>query len=113
MHKLILFILVVLLCSSNKSDFTFTLPADIFNGFVVGTVKAYTEDKGETITYKIISGNTNTSFKIASVTGVLTISNTAYINSRSKKYFDLVVRVTDSSPAKKSAQATVTVITKK
>ena len=84
----------------------------------VGTVKASDEDnlnnpKLQTLKYSIVSGNTNTSFKIGSLTGILTVNNATYIKSRTKKFFELVIRVTDNGIPVKYSQATVTIITAK
>ena len=113
MKKLLALFVVFLLCSSATHDVTFVLPRVITNGMVVGTVSAYDPDKGQKLKYSIISGNSYTSFKISSSTGVLSVNNAAYIKSRTKKYFSLVIRVTDNGIPPLSAQATVTVITRK
>ena len=86
------------------------------NGQVVGTVIASDPDNvnhpnKQTLKFSIVSGNTNTAFKIASLTGVLTVNNATYINSRTKKYFDLVIKVTDNGVPVQSAQATIRVTT--
>lgn len=94
--KLIFLLLLALILSSSKPAIELQLPVDIRNGQVVGAVAAADQDQGQTLTYEIVSGNKSFSFRLDPVTGVITVRNAAYIRSRAERYFDLVIKVTDS-----------------
>lgn len=76
---------------------------------VVGTVVATDADPGQTLTYSIVSGNTNNAFKINAATGQILVNNPAAINFETIKSFPLIVKVTDNGSPVFSAQNTVTI----
>ncbi|MFH1119555.1 MAG: cadherin domain-containing protein [Bacteroidota bacterium] len=77
------------------------------NGTLLGIVSATDPNTGQTLTYSIISGNTNSTFSINSSNGWLTVSNSAALSPQT---FSLVIRVTDNGTPNLYSQATVTVI---
>lgn len=88
---------------------TFTIAENSALNTVVGTVVASDADPGQTLTYAIISGNTNNAFKINASTGQIQVNNPAALNFETIKSFALIVRVTDNGTPVFSAQNTVTV----
>lgn len=86
----------------NNQSFTVSQSAGI--GTVVGRILASDPDQGQTISYSIVSGNTNSVFSLNSSTGNLTVAKALPAQT-----FSLVVKVTDNGNPIKSAQATVTV----
>jgi hypothetical protein len=71
------------------------------DGTSVGTVVATDPDAGQTLTYSIVSGNTNGAFAIDALTGVLSVANGAALNVD----FLLVIRVQDNGVGELSSQA--------
>ncbi|MFN9911863.1 MAG: cadherin repeat domain-containing protein, partial [Pirellulaceae bacterium] len=67
------------------------------NGTTVFKAKSLDVDSGDTITYSIVSGNTNSTFSINSSTGHLTVGNSASLDFETSPTFNLVVRATDSN----------------
>ncbi len=88
---------------------TFSVAENTANGQQVGTVIATDPDAGQTLTYTILSGNTNNAFQIGSSTGVLTVNNSTALNYETTPTFTLVVKVQDNGNGSLSAQANVTV----
>lgn len=78
-------------------------------GEEVGTVIASDPDTNQTLTYSIISGNTDNTFQINSSTGILTINNNEILNFEENPVFYLTVNVQDNGPGNLIAQATITV----
>ncbi len=83
---------------------SFTVAQSVAVGTVVGTVSASDPDAGQTLTYSIVSGNTNSVFAIGSTNGRITVAQ-----SLPAQNFSLVVKVTDNGNPVMSAQATVTI----
>jgi len=83
----------------------FQLNENIPSGTNVGTVVASDPDAGQTLTYTIVSGNTNGAFAINDSTGVLSVANAAALNVD----FALVVKVQDNGAGELSSQATITI----
>ncbi len=73
-------------------------------GSIVGTVSASDPDAGQTLTYSIISGNSNNAFAINSSSGIITVAQTLPLQN-----FNLTVKVTDNGTPTLSSQATVTI----
>jgi hypothetical protein len=88
---------------------TFSVPENSPLNTVVGTVIATDADPGQTLTYEIVSGNTNNAFAINATTGQLRVNNPAALDFEAIKSFALTVRVTDNGTPVFSAQATITV----
>lgn len=75
-------------------------------GTTVGTVVATDQDAGQTRTFSIVSGNTNSTFSINASTGVITVNR----SPRLATTFNLVVRATDNGTPAASGQATITIL---
>ncbi|MBK7031133.1 MAG: cadherin domain-containing protein [Bacteroidales bacterium] len=88
---------------------SFSINENSANGTAVGTVIASDPDAGQTKTFSILSGNTNTAFAISSTTGVITVANSAALNFESTPSFALVIKVQDNGTGNLSSQATVTI----
>ena len=93
----------------NISNQTFSIAENSPNGQQVGVVVATDPDAGQTLTYSIISGNTNNAFSINSATGALTVNNSSALNYEVITSFGLTVRAQDNGQGNLYSQATVTV----
>lgn len=108
---------IVLIKSSNQSlnlgptiqDQTFKINENSPNGTSVGNVIATTGVSGQTLTYSILSGNTNGAFSINSSTGALAVANSAILNFEVTPSFPLIVKVQVVGNSSLSAQATINV----
>lgn len=106
---------IVLIKNSNANlppviaNQTFQANANSANGTTVGTVIASDPNAGQTISYSIQSGNTNSAFSINSSTGVLTVANSTALNFQTTPTFSLVVRAADNATPSLYSQATITV----
>ena len=87
----------------------FSLNENSAVGSTAGTVSATDPDAGQTLTYSIISGNTNGAFTIDASTGQITVANAAALNFEATSSFNLVVRVSDNALQSLSNETTVTV----
>ena len=95
--------------SPQISNQTFSIAENTANGQQVGTVAASDPDNGQTLSYSIISGNTNNAFQIGSSTGTLTVNNSAALNFETTPVFTLVVRVQDNGAGSLFDQAPIIV----
>jgi hypothetical protein len=86
---------------------SFTLAENSANGVAVGAASGSDPDSGDTLTYSLVSGNTNGAFAINGATGQITVANSAALNFEAIPSFTLTVRGTDSGGL--SADGTVTV----
>ena len=93
----------------NIGNQTFSITENSPNGQQVGVVVASDPDAGQTLTYSIISGNTNNAFAINAGTGALSVNNTTALNYETITTFGLTVRATDNGTGSLYSQATVTV----
>lgn len=116
--RILLPLLFMLIFVSARNRIYFPLPHNTSNGTVVGTIIASDPDAGQTLTYKILSGNTSNSFRLNASNGIITVNNATYVNAKRPKTFRLVVQVMDSGGNDKygrfvrlSARATI-IITK-
>ncbi|MCR4275072.1 MAG: cadherin domain-containing protein [Candidatus Campbellbacteria bacterium] len=75
---------------------TLTLSENSPINTVVGTVTATDAYGGNTLTYTIVSGNTDSAFTIDGATGVLTVQTASVIDFETNPSFDLVVGATDN-----------------
>jgi VCBS repeat-containing protein len=91
------------------SPATFSLPENSANGTLVGTVTFTDPDAGQTHTFSITAGNTNTAFAINAGTGQLTVNNSAALDFETTPSFSLTVRVTDNGTPSLFGSATITV----
>ena len=78
-------------------------------GTVVGQVLATDPDAGTTLTYAIISGNTNGAFAIDPTTGVLTVATPAALDFETTPHFVLTVEATDDGVPVLSGRNTLTI----
>ena len=74
----------------------FSINENSANGSMVGIVIATDPDAGQTLTYSIISGNTNNAFAINSSTGALSVNNSVALNYETITSFGLTVRAQDN-----------------
>lgn len=93
---------------------SFSVNENSANGTVVDTVKAIDPNKGQSLTFSILSGNEHNAFSINSSTGVITVANATAIDIKVNPAFMLVVNVLDDGIGALSSSATVliTVINK-
>ncbi len=87
----------------------FSIAENSGNGSSVGDVVASDPDAGQTLSYSIISGNTNNAFAINSSTGAITVNNSAALNYELITTFGLIVKVEDNGIGILNAQATMTI----
>jgi alpha-tubulin suppressor-like RCC1 family protein/ABC-type uncharacterized transport system auxiliary subunit len=73
----------------------------------IGTIVANDDDPADTITYEIISGNTDNAFKVDSITGKLSVNGDKKLNYENIPQYELLIRVSDGTNA---VSAIVTVI---
>jgi uncharacterized protein YgfB (UPF0149 family) len=88
------------------SNQSFSIIQNTANGTLVGTVAASDPDQGQTLTYTIISGNTDGAFALNQSNGRLTVANASAINGNA---FNLIVRVTDNGTPALSDEANITI----
>ncbi|MHC1775947.1 MAG: cadherin domain-containing protein [Lentimicrobium sp.] len=89
------------------SNQAFSVVQNLPNGTLVGTVVATDPNAGQTLTFSITGGNTNTCFAINSSSGVITVGNSTALNPQT---FSLTVRATDNGSPVLYSQATVTIV---
>jgi VCBS repeat-containing protein len=65
------------------------------DGTLVFNANASDADAGDSLTYSIVSGNTNSTFAIDSTTGQVTVSNSAALDFEVNPSYALVIRATD------------------
>ena len=73
---------------------TFNLAENSSNDTVVGIIEASDPD-GDTLSYAILSGNTDQAFALESSTGVLTVVNSAALDFEKNPIFSLLIKVSD------------------
>ncbi len=88
------------------SNQAFSAVQNSTNGTLVGTVVAVNPDSGQTMTFSITAGNTNSCFAINASTGAITVSNSTLLTPQT---FALTVRATDNGTPVLYSQATVTI----
>ena len=88
---------------------TFQTSKNSSNGAIVGTIIASDPNAGQSLTFSILSGNTNGAFTLNSVTGVITIANSSALSLQTSNIFSLIVKVQDNGTGILSSQATITV----
>ncbi|MDB4742708.1 Ig-like domain-containing protein, partial [Cyclobacteriaceae bacterium] len=77
-------------------DATFTLAENSPNGTVVEIIEASDAD-GDTLSYTILSGNTDQAFGLNANTGVLSVTDSTALDYESTPVFSLLVRVSDGA----------------
>jgi len=76
-------------------------------GTIVVTVAASDPDPGQSLTWRIVSGNPANAFQIHPQTGQITVAAPAAVDYETSPVFSLIVEVTDSAPQPLSSRATV------
>lgn len=80
------------------------------NGATVGAALVASDpDAGQTLSYSITGGNTNTTFAINPTTGQLTVANSAALNYEVTPSYALTVQVADTGTPPLSSSAIITV----
>lgn len=90
-------------------DQAFSVPENTAAGAVVGTVVAFDPDTSTPLSYEITAGNTNSAFAIDSLTGAITVANSAALDYEAQTTFSLTVTVTDSTDPTTSDTAIITI----
>ncbi|MCD4732364.1 MAG: cadherin domain-containing protein, partial [Bacteroidales bacterium] len=93
----------------NINNLTFGIEENSVDGAQVGLVIATPLDQGQTLTYSIISGNTNNAFEINAYTGELTVNNSEVIDYETNSVYNLLVQVQDNGIGSLVDQIIVTV----
>jgi len=89
------------------NDETFSIAENSLSGTVVGTVNAFDPESGESLTWKIVSGNTTGAFAINSSTGQITVN--ASLDFEMLASYTLVVEVEDQQTLTDTATVTVNI----
>ena len=85
-----------------------------FKSDFVGVVKAFDQDSGQTLIYKVIAGDPDNFFSIDPRNGAITVNRSAYSTFTRKRTWKLTVAVVDSGEKKPlTSKATITVVLKK
>jgi DNA primase len=87
----------------------FTVSENSANGTSLGTVIATDPDAAQTMTYSIVSGNTNGAFAINASNGILSVVNATALNFEVTPAFTLTVKVQDNGTGNLSSQAAIAV----
>lgn len=87
---------------------TFSLNENAANGTTVTTLSATDPNVGDSLTYSIVSGNTNSAFAINS-SGRITVNNTGALDFEVNSTFNLTVQVQDNAVAQGTTAAIVTI----
>ena len=73
---------------------TYSLEENSTNGTVVGTIQASDAD-GDTLSYRILNGNTGQAFGLDTSTGVLSVIDSTALDYESTRVFSLLVEASD------------------
>ena len=79
------------------------------NGSFLGVAKAVDPDAGQSVTYRIVSGNISNAFHINYHNGTMNVTNSAALNPSTNPVFYLTVRVTDNGSPSLSSTAVIRV----
>jgi len=91
----------------NISPQTFNVNENAANGTLVGFVVASDPDAMNTLTYSITGGNVSSAFAINSMTGEITVNNSAALDFETRPTFNVTVQVTDQSGLFRKAVMTI------
>ena len=89
------------------SDQTFSIEENTANGTIVDTVAALDPNEGDTLSYSIISGNTDDVFAIDSSSGQITVSGS--LDHETTPSYSLTVQVSDGGTPALTSTATITI----
>jgi hypothetical protein len=79
------------------------------NGTSVGTIAATDPDNGQSLTFSILSGNTEGTFAVDSSSGLITVADNALLDSITNPEFVLSVQAEDNGNPVLSDQASITI----
>ena len=88
-------------------DQEFTIDENSPEDTRVGVIEADDKENAESITYSILSGNTDDAFSLDETSGVLTVNNKSAMDFESNSQFMLSVEVTDDAELSSTASVTV------
>jgi hypothetical protein len=91
------------------SNQSFSIDENVPTGTLVGAVIASDPDQGQSVTYSIISGNTNNAFTLNQYTGNLSVNNSMVLNYEYIQSFALTIRATDNGPGSLWSEAIINV----
>ncbi|MDQ5927722.1 MAG: hypothetical protein QG633_160 [Patescibacteria group bacterium] len=91
------------------TDETFSLMENSLEGTFVGTTTATDALGGDTLTYSISSGNTDSAFAIDEDTGAITINTESAIDFETNPSFELIVEATDNWWLSTAGTGTITI----
>ena len=97
---------LIIASSPEINDQTFAVDERIAPGTLVDTIVA-SHPENDSLTYSILSGNTNQAFALEGTTGKLTVNNSDPLDFETTPSFNLIVQVDDGSGG--SAQANITI----
>jgi hypothetical protein len=89
--------------------YSFTVKQYAPTGTLVGTVVGTDPNQGQTLTYSIVSGNTDNAFNINASTGKITVNNSRALNLKLRNRFLLQVKVADNGNPSMSFTQTITI----
>ena len=88
---------------------TFTLAENPSTNTFVGTITATDPDAGQTISFSILSGNTDNAFSLNPTSGQLRVNNPQAVDYESVQQFKLQVQVSDNGSPSLSSTAQITI----
>lgn len=91
------------------NDQSFSITEGSSNGTSVGTVVASDSNPGDTLTYSILSGNTNSAFALNSSSGALTVNDSTELVYATTPVYTLNVQVQDDGSGNLTDTADITV----
>jgi VCBS repeat-containing protein len=87
----------------------FTIEENTLSNTIVGTVIATEPDFNQTLTYTIISGNSNDAFSLNETDGLIKVNNSAALNYEENQMFTLIVSVQDNGIGNLITNSTITI----
>ena len=88
---------------------SFSVDENSPSGTVVDTVKAYDPDEGQTLSYSIISGNTDDAFAVDLFTGEISVNDSLILDFETTPVFGLAMQVQDDGPGNLTGEALITI----
>jgi hypothetical protein len=88
---------------------TWTVVENSSAGTVVGTAQASDPDAGQSLTFRIVSGNDGGAFAIDPFTGVVTVNNVAAVDYELRQSFHLTIEAADSGDPSLATTASFTI----
>jgi hypothetical protein len=88
---------------------SFNIFESALNGTLVGIPTANDPDTGQTLSFAIVSGNTDNAFAINPADGSITVDNPTALNFQVNPIFSLIIRVTDDGESNLFDDATINI----